>query len=220
MKKQFLFFAMIAGLFMACQSNTQGDAAKTGDAKETTKPTAAATKYAVDPAASVIEWEGYKPGKYGHKGTIKLIGGQITAKDGKPESGNFVLDMVSLANTDLEDPAKKAKLEGHLKSGDFFEVEKFPTAKFEMTGIAPPKEGVKGNHIITGNLTMKDITKSIEIPVSFKTGEGMIMFRTPEFTINRTEWGVNFNSGILGTVKDNLIADDVKLKIQLVAKEI
>ena len=109
----------------------------------------------VDTDASVINWEGYKPGQYGHQGTIKLQGGELNVKNGMPESGNFVIDITSLANTDLEDPEKRANLEGHLKSGDFFEVEKFPTGAFEMTGVASLQGDSTATMKITGNLTLK-----------------------------------------------------------------
>ena len=137
-------------------------------------------------------------------------------KDGAPESGNFTIDMTSLENTDLaEDAEKKAKLEGHLKSGDFFEVEKFPTATFEVTGVtAGGTEGA--THTVSGNLTMKGITKSVDIPANVSMADGKMTIETPEFTIDRTQWDVKFNSGLFGAVGDAIIADDVKLKITLV----
>ncbi len=219
MKNLFFLMILLAGMFTACQNTPSGDAAKTTEAtEEAAEATATSTAYTVNTESSVINWEGYKPGKYGHVGTIKLQGGTIKAADGVPESGNFVIDVTSLECTDLaETPDKKMKLEGHLKSGDFFEVEKFPTGKFEMTGLQPLEGNPDANYTVKGNLTLKETTKSIEIPAQVTVNEGSLMVATPEFTINRTEWGVNFGSGIIGTVKDQLIADDVKLKINLVA---
>ena len=168
----------------------------------------------VDTEASLINWEGYKPGQYSHKGTIKIKSGQIGMKDGAPESGNFVIDMVSLVNTDIADAKDKAKLEGHLKSGDFFEVGKFPEASFEVTSVKAGGEG--STHTLTGNLTMKGITKSVDIPANVALTEGKLSIKTPEFTIDRTQWDVKFHSGLFGTVGDAIIADEVKLNITLV----
>lgn len=218
MKQLFFLLTLISGLFIACQGGSSNGAETTEATEAPAEATAAATSFTVNTASSVINWEGYKPGKYGHNGTIKLQGGTINAKDGLPESGNFTIDVASLESTDLaETPDKKLKLEGHLKSGDFFEVEKFPTGKFEMTGIAPLADNAEANYTIKGNLTLKETTKGIEIPAKVTMNEGSIMVTTPEFTINRTEWGVNFGSGVIGTIKDQMIADDVKLKINLVA---
>ncbi len=218
MKNLFYSLLLLSGLFYACGSNTSTDAANTTDATDAAEATPTATTFAVNTDASVINWEGYKPGQYGHQGTIKLQSGSISVKDGLPESGSFVIDIASLENTDLVDtPDKKAKLEGHLKSGDFFEVEKFPTGKFVMTGIAPLEGNPDANYTVSGNLILKDITKGIEIPAKVTVSDGSANITTPEFTINRTEWDVKYGSGVIGTIKDQLIADDVKLKITLVA---
>ena len=219
MKNLLFLLTVLSGLFIACQGNPAGNAAttsdETGDAAEATP---AAVAYTVNIDESVINWEGYKPGKNAHQGTIKLRNGQFNINNGTPESGSFVIDVTSLENVDMAgEPDKKAKLEGHLKSGDFFEVEKFPTGKFAMTSITRLEGNPDANYTVTGNLILKDITKSIEIPAKVTVADGTATITTPEFTINRTDWGVNFGSGLIGTVKDKMIADDVKLKINLVA---
>lgn len=216
MKRLFFLLTLISGLFVACQNNAPADAANTSDETTEAAPaTSESTAFNVNTDASIINWEGYKPGKYGHVGTIGIQSGKFTIKDGMPESGNFVIDMNSLADMDVEDPAKKAKLEGHLKSGDFFEVEKYPTGSFELTGATPLEGNEAANCTVTGNLTLKGITKSIEIPAMVNVADGAVSISTPEFTINRTEWNVMYDSGVIGTLKDKLIADDVKLKITL-----
>ena len=220
MKNLFFFFLLASGLLISCQGDTSADAAKTTDKAGTAaKATDAAKTFTVDTGLSLVNWEGYKPGQYGHKGTIKLQSGKFKVKDGKPESGSFVIDMTSLESTDLADaPDKKAKLEGHLKSGDFFEVEKYPMGKFTMTEIAPLAGNPAANYTIKGNLVMKDITKGIEIPAKVMVVDGKATITTPEFTINRTDWDIKFASGIAGAVKEQLIADDVKMSINLIAE--
>jgi polyisoprenoid-binding protein YceI len=220
MKKLFHLFTLLTFSIVAACGGGDSNAVSTSDAtQEAASASAGAVTYTVDVANSIIEWVGYKPGKYAHNGIIKLQSGQLSLNNGKPESGNFVIDMNSLADMELTDPAKKAKLENHLKSGDFFEVEKYPTGTFDITAaeaIAPDSTGA--NFKVAGNLTLKGIAKSIQIPAKVALNNGMVTVETPEFAINRTEWGVQYKSGILGTLKDEIIADDVKLKIKLTAK--
>lgn len=221
--KNFFFLSLLLSslLFTAC-GGSGAPSAETSDATgDAAAASAEAVTYMIDPMTSVINWEGYKPGKQTHLGTIKLKGGQVSIKGGIPESGNFTIDMTSLENTDLaENAEKKTKLEGHLKSGDFFEVEKHPTAKFEVTAVEPAAADAGATAMVTGNLTMKGITKSIKIPANVTVADGVATISTPEFTIDRTQWDVKFNSGLFGAVGDAVIADDVKLKITLVGKPV
>lgn len=218
MKKILLFPALVSFLFFAaCQNKNSGEAIKTGAAQNAATASDAAKTYSVNTSESVIHWEGYKPGKYSHNGVVHLENGSIAVENGKIQSGNFTIDMTSLENHDLTDPEDKAKLEGHLKSGDFFEVEKYPEGSFEITGIEPATGNPGATHLIKGNLTLKGITKSIEVPATVNIEGDKLTAETPEFVIDRTEWKVNFNSGIMGTVGDALIADDVKMRIELEA---
>lgn len=217
MKKLFLLLVISASLFSACQNNNTSQAVETGEAQDAAAASAESVSYAVDADASIIKWEGYKPGKYSHYGTINVQAGKIAVNNGVIEGGSFIIDMNSLTDLDVEDPERKAKLEGHLKSGDFFEVEKYPTATFNIVKVEPLEGNADATHKITGNLTMKDITKSVEIPARVVVQDGALMATTPEFVINRTDWNVSFNSGLLGAVGDALIADDVKLMIELSA---
>jgi len=212
------FFFAVALITTACKNNSS-EAVKTGSAKTTTEAPAAAATYAVNTSSSSINWTGSKPTGSQHFGTIKLSGGSLGVANGELVSGTFNIDMNSLENKDLEAGNGKEKLEGHLKSGDFFEVEKFPTGKFEITNVSKVsgKEGI--THRITGNLTLKGVTKSISFDSNVAIINNALTAVTPSFKINRTEWGINFNSGILGTVKDNLIDDDVALVISLTAAE-
>ena len=135
-------------------------------------------------------WEGAKPmGK--HHGTIKLSSGTIHVNSGNVEAGNFVIDMNSINDEDLEGD-KKANLEAHLKGtvegkeGDFFNVKEYPTAKFEMTGIE--------NNVVKGNLTIKDKTNAIEFPATVTMEGDKMMLKSETFEIDRTKWDVNFGS--------------------------
>jgi polyisoprenoid-binding protein YceI len=173
----------------------------------------AGNAYVVDTTASVIEWIGSTPGNYKHTGTIKLMSGKLTAKDDHLTGGSFVINMNSILNTD-QTGKDKSNLEKHLKNGDFFEVEKFPFGDFKLTNA----ETESSSQSITGNLTLKSITKSIQIPIELKIEDQTLTAQTPMFSIDRTKWGVVYSSGIIGTLKDDLINDEISLKIKIVAK--
>lgn len=208
-----IFFAL--GLMVACGNKPKGEAAETGDAKsETATAPAAATTYKVDLSSSDVTWAGSKATGT-HTGKFGISDGELAVADGKLVSGNFTIDMASLTNTDLAAGDGKEKLEGHLKSADFFDVETYPTSKFVITSVSPVTGKENVTHSITGNLTMKDKTKSITFDANVAVLNSAVSAVTPSFTINRTEWGVNYGSGIIGTVQDKLINDDVALNINL-----
>ena len=112
----------------------------------------------VDTDASYITWKGYKVTGQ-HHGKVKLKGGNLEYDNGKLIGGNFEIDMTTITNEDLQGGSAD-KLIGHLKSEDFFGVEKHPTAKFVITKIAEAK---LGEYRVKGDLTIKSTTK----PVSF-----------------------------------------------------
>ena len=118
--------------------------------------------------------------------------------------------MTSIDDVDMKDDAKmKAKLEGHLKSEDFFNVEKFPKATFEITTIT--EEGASAN--ITGNLTIKDITKSVTFPAKITYGaDKKPVSATANFNINRQLWNITYPGQ-----PDNLIKDEINLDLNLIA---
>jgi polyisoprenoid-binding protein YceI len=204
-------------LLVSCNSKPQGEAAETADAtEEAARASAEAVTYEV--TSGVVNWVGDKPIGTTHNGTIDVKSGSLSVENGNITAGNFVMDMTTINDKDLEgSPDKKAKLEGHLKSDDFFAVETYPTSSFEVTKVEPLAEGGDATHRITGNLTMRGITKQISFPANVAVQGDMLTAVTPSFTINRTNWDVNFNASVLGTVGDALISDDVALVINLSA---
>ena len=219
MKKLFLNTLVIAGLglaFTSCKNNN--NEAETAEAKEAATAQAEAAVFKVDTAASVIEWQGEKPTGT-HTGTIKVAEGTFKANDSVIESGTFVIDMNSIKVTDLEGD-EKSNLEAHLKGtvegkeGDFFNVTKFPEAKFEVTGITEEE----GQQMLQGNLTIKEETKNIAFPVSISKDGENIEITSEEFTIDRTKWNVNYGSkSVFEGLGDKFINDEVELKINLKA---
>lgn len=207
---------MMLALVASCK-NDKTKTAETGDAVDTkAAPTAAAKSYSS--TAGTINWTGAKLA-YDHKGTLSIESGVFSAEGNKIKSGDFVISMASLTNTDLAgDAEKKAKLEGHLKSGDFFDVETFPKATFSITSVADADTD-EANCMITGNLTLKGVSKSVTFPALVVAKEdGSLKAISDKFKINRTDWGVKYGSGLAGAVGDAIISDDITLQINLEAK--
>ena len=175
-------------------------------------------QYAIDTLNSKVEWKGYKILKSentSHFGTIKFESGDVTIKDGKLESGKFVADMNSLTSVDLKDDAEQlGKLNGHLKSGDFFEVEKFPTASYEITKVTPSADG-DYNTLLDGNLTIKGITKPVQFKANVSVKEGEASIATEPKDINREEFGVKFQA----PAENGVIKNEVTLQINVKALE-
>jgi polyisoprenoid-binding protein YceI len=215
MQVKFTFLTLLALVFATACNQPSGEAAATTDAQGAASASTGATAYVVDPATSVVNWEGTKPtGK--HMGTIPVTSGQLSVEGNNITAGSFELNVAGLTVNDLQGE-EKGKLEGHLKTGDFFEVEKFPTASFVITGVTPAAEGSGFTHNISGDLTMKGQTQNITVPANVVLADGKLTATTQAFTIDRTKWGVTYASTMLKTAADKLINDQVGITISLSA---
>lgn len=168
----------------------------------------------VDITTSVISWKGFKP-LGTHSGDIKLLEGNITMSGGKLTGGEFVIDMKSINTLDLEAGKGKEKLDGHLKSADFFDIEKYPTSKFVITKVEDKGEKLH----VTGDLTIKDVTKSVTIPATLSTENGVTTFKSETFEINRVDYNVKYGSkSIFANLKDKFINDEMELSFVVKSK--
>ncbi len=169
----------------------------------------------VDTEKSVISWKGYKvTGE--HAGVLKVKNGNLDFEKGILKGGSFEIDMASITVTDLKAGQGKEKLEGHLKSADFFGVEKFPTAKFEITKVV--SRGTTGSYKIIGNVTIKETTKEIRFNVKISETGGIKMAKA-DITIDRSEFNVQYGSGsFIDNLGDKTIYDEFDLSINLVLK--
>lgn len=165
-----------------------------------------------------INWEGKKSIGDGHNGTIKVERGELLVNQDRLINGNITIDMNSISVADIKDAGERRDLESHLRDSDFFEAGKFPKAEFFISQVLPSTNSAY-NWLIVGDLTMKGKTKSVNIPVTMSIEGDKLKAQSLTFPINRTEWGVNFHSGILGTAKDKLINDNVMLSLTLEAKK-
>ena len=217
MKKSILSIFMVTGLAIAtvgCKNDNRE--AQTGDAQDAAVATMEAVEFKVDTTSSVIEWQGEKPTGT-HTGTIKIAEGTFRANDSIVESGTFVIDMASITVTDLEGD-EKVNLENHLKGtvagkeGDFFNINEFPEARFEVTGVS----NNNGNTLLQGNLTLKGETKNVEFPVNIDMNGDQLQLTSDTFTIDRTKWNVNYGSkSVFDSLGDNFINDEIELTIKV-----
>ena len=151
---------------------------------------------------SSVTWKGYKV-TGSQKGSIALKAGQLTFKDDKLVGGDFVIDMSTIENTDMEGEYK-AKLEGHLKSDDFFGVEKFPTASLVFTNV---KSTGKNSYEVTADLTIKDKTNAVTFDISIYGNKA-----TANIKIDRTKFDVRYGStSFFDDLQDKAIYDEFDL---------
>lgn len=170
-----------------------------------------ADTYTVDLAKSSISWEGKKfAGK--HTGTVNLTSGTLLFNGNKLTDGGFVVNMTTIKDVD-----KNANLEKHLKSEDFFGIEKFPTANFVIKKVTTNG----GNADITGDLTIKGVTNSITFPATITWNADKTVTATADkIVVDRTKYGIQFKSkSIFSDIGDNFIYDEFTLSVKLVAKK-
>jgi len=176
------------------------------------------TIYTIDTQKSIVLWKGEKlTGE--ENGTLELKGGTVTVKGESVMSTDLVIDMTSIVATDIEDKVDNGKLVGHLKSDDFFSVEKNPTATFKATSFKAIKGVTNGapHYMVTGELTIKGITNTINFPAMVVISNGMLTANaTSKF--DRTKWDIKYGSGsFFEGLGDRVIYDDVTFEFQLVA---
>lgn len=210
MKKMILSLAVVASVLTACK-NEKKEKTEVKAAKEVS---VAITTSNVDTEASVLHWKGTKP-TGAHDGVVHFKDGGIKLEDGKLVGGEFVIDMSTITNKDMEGSEGAGKLEGHLKSPDFFAVETYPTSKFVVTNVAE----AEGKLNITGNLTIKDVTKSITIPATLTTEAGVTTLTSETFSIDRADFNVKYGSKkFFDNLKDKFIDDIMELSFEVKTK--
>lgn len=197
--------ALVALFFFAACSNPAADKPKavTGEAVATSSQAVAGQKYSITPENSRIEFVGSKV-TGSHNGSFKQFSGTIDYA-GRPENSrvSLTIDTHSI-ETDTAD------LTTHLKTADFFDVEKYPQATFESTAIRVG--GEKGaTHTVSGNLQMHGVTRSVSFPATISVSPDVITVDS-NFAINRKDFGINYAGAA-----NNLIRDEVVLTLHVKA---
>jgi len=174
-------------------------------------------KVAFEPAASVVKWEGKKVTGQ-HDGTIALKKGDITLFGKDLKGGEFEIDMTSIVNADLKDADYNQKLVTHLKSEDFFDVAKYPTARLKVKKAKSVEGFVGPTYEVTADLTIKDKTNEIKFPAVIETKDGKTSLKA-NITIDRTKWDVKYRSGkFFKGLGDKMINDEFKIDVALASK--
>lgn len=209
MKRVLVLAGMSAFLFAACVSNPEGEKAETTEAAEATS--AEGTELTVNTAASNVEWLGKKVSGQ-HNGDVQIKEGTVTVKDGKLTGGKIVIDLNTINDKDLEGEFK-GKLEGHLKSEDFFDVANHPEATLEITDV---KDGAEaGTAVVSANLTIRGITKNITFNANIAEATDTSLKANADFNIEREDWNVSYAGK-----PDDLISKQINFKIKLEAAAI
>jgi polyisoprenoid-binding protein YceI len=218
--KPFTFSSLVtltAMLFIAGCSDPADKVHKSA-ASEPTKPEAAPTpsvvggkEYVIRNADSKIGFVGSKITR-SHDGGFTNFAGNINVADGRIAGTPEIKINLKSIWTDNE------KLTGHLKSSDFFDVEKYPVSTFTITSIDTPRmfkpgstELTEERHVVVGNLDLHGVTKSISFPAKIEIKDEAVMLHA-EFAINRKDFNINYPGK-----SDDLIRDDVVLKLAMKA---
>lgn len=215
MKKIFITGFAFAAILSSCGGAENKIEAET--AKEVKKEEVKSTtvEYTTVKEGSVVNWLGSHLGGVGaHEGTVTISDAKLTVTDAKLANAEFTLDMTSIKSTDLaEKPEDHAKLVGHLSNEDFFNVASFANASFALTSI----EAIEGdyNSKVTGNLTVLGVDKSITFNSNITVGETEVVIASETFTIDRTQWGNEYNKeGSEGLPTDYIISNNITVSIE------
>jgi polyisoprenoid-binding protein YceI len=202
----------------ACSDAPKGDNARISEKQSAAAETG--TRFTVDTAASRIRFTGHGVGK-NHPGTFRLSSGTVALAGNTVSGGNFTINIHSL---ELEQKGEmfEGKLRPHLMSGDFFDADKFGTARFEITKVAPYQANGKdssivagANYTVSGNLTIKDVTKNISFPARIDL-DGNTLKATGNFDIDRRQWKMNYGND--KTLGDKFISETVNIGLDLQAR--
>lgn len=155
---------------------------------------------------STVDWEGEKV-TGSHYGTINFKEGHFIVEDNELKGGEFLIDMRSITVTDLEGE-DKGKLEGHLKSDDFFGVQTYPNSKLVITSVAKKSDNTYG---VVADLTVKEDTHPVTFDLEWNENSA-----STELTIDRSKYNVRYGSGsFFDDLGDKTIYDNFDLAVEL-----
>ena len=179
---------------------------------------------AVNLETSKVDWKAFHKGGFAPRwGTLALTSGEVSVEGEELTAGDFVIDMKSIKvdpASVTEKDKKYSELEAHLKSADFFDVEKNPTATFKITKVAAldpaVKDAIEGaNKTVSGNLTLKGKALNVSFPakVTIANGTASILAK---FTVNRTDWDIKFGASEADPA-EWMISKDIEIGIDVKA---
>lgn len=220
--KKIVIVYVAAMYFMTACNNSSADKAATDTAQQASAQTG--KSFEADTAASSVHWRATHKGGFAPRyGTISISNGDLSAENGTVTGGEFTININSLVvdTASVTEKDKKASdLQGHLKSPDFFNAEKYPTAKFVITKVAPydsasvKSELPDANSLVSGNLTLKDSTVNITFPAKISVSDNNIDVAA-KFMVDRTAWGLNWKTE--GDPGNWVVSKDFELDLNLKA---
>lgn len=166
---------------------------------------------------SKLEWTGRNL-LSAHCGTLKLRAGHLEVRDGRPVRGAFTIDMDSIENLDIPDAKMRQVLVSHLKSDDFFDVQRFPTAEFQFSKITALPDARPGNpnYNVTGTLTLKGVTGELVFPAIVASPADGLLAADAHFDMDRTRWNILYGSGkFYEKLGMHLVNDEISLALKL-----
>ena len=171
----------------------------------------------VNVAKSKVIWKGSKVIGSFHTGEVNVQSAKVDYKDGEPISGQVVVDMTSIVDKDLTDKKMNQKLIGHLKSDDFFGVEKYKTATLDLEKIQKASDKF---YLLTGKLTIKGKTLPITLKAEVKRETKTEQVVQVAFNFDRTKYDIKYGSGsFFSDLGDKMISDDVQMNVELYIKK-
>lgn len=216
MKKTAILASLAAALMLSAFTGTTTTEL---NATEVAAPAKART-FTVETNASEVNWNAKKvTGE--HYGKISLKSGQLQVDKNRVTGGTFVIDMSAITVEDIKDAGSNGKLVGHLKSDDFFSVDKHPTATFVITETAPIAKAAAGqpNYTVKGNLTIKGITNPVSFPATITVKDGVATAKA-DVTVDRTKYDIRYRSNnFFENLGDKAIYDDFTVSFKIAAKQ-
>lgn len=213
MKKILIPIFIAAAFISSCKSDKKNDEAVV----ETTVQEAPASSSSIvlegathmaDVTSSEILWKGFKP-TGSHDGVLNLKEGAVVYDNSGLQKGVFVIDMSSLKVLDIPaDSEDNGKLVGHLSTADFFDTANFPAATYEFDKVENGK--------MTGNLTIKGITKPLAVPFTLSDENGVITLKAEPVKVDRTAYDIKYKSKkFFDNLKDQFINDEFEVSFKV-----
>ncbi|KAA9347039.1 YceI family protein [Larkinella humicola] len=203
-------FLIIALFFFGCGGTSYEDNKNNASASAVSR----GQKYSIDTTESVITWKGSMLFDIDeeHVGYVHLSKGELMIENGQLMGGTAEIDMHSI---EYKDKASKNTPVKHLKSPDYFDVEKFPISTIAITKI----ESLRGHTIVKGDLTIKGVTHPVTFPARMEVQDGIVK-ANGKLIIDRTNWSIRYRSGkFYDNLADQTVSDDIELHIKIVARK-
>lgn len=214
-----VFLGLAIIMTQACSDAPEGDKAKIDEEQKASQATG--QTFTIDTTTSRIRFTGNGVGK-NHPGIFRLSSGTVSVANNQVTGGEFAINIKSM---EMEEKGEmfQNKLRPHLLSGDFFEADKFGTARFEISKVEPYAADGKdtsivegANFSVSGNLTLKETTKNITFPAKIDL-DGNTLKAKGNFNIDRNQWKMNYGND--KTLGDKFISETVNIELDLEARK-